>query len=242
MQEKDHKGVLTGSSITDIKITLLSGRGHQNHTEGGDFRQATYRAIRQGLKKAKSILLEPYYNFRMAIPQENVGRAMSDIGQMHGKFYPPKTYGDMAELTGYVPVSTLGDYQTEVSSYTSGRGRILLTLRGYEPCHNTNEVIARTGYDSESDLTNPTSSIFCAQGVGFLVKWDEVEDYMHIDNEWSQNISKANPQDANIYTEQTRLTSIPSYRGTLEEDKELEKYLVAHMDRLKEKYIPLEMY
>lgn len=221
IQEKEHIGVLTGSTITDMKITLLAGRAHQNHTEGGDFRQATYRAIRQGLKKAKSILLEPYYNFRIELPQVNLGRAMSDIQHMHGRFYPPKTKGDMAELSGYVPVSTLGDYQTQISSYTSGRGRMMLTLKGYEPCHNANEIIANMGYDSEADLDNPTGSIFCSHGAGFLVKWDEVENYMHLNNEWSKD--KDNHDiNSKIVSQQTKPAKSPSYRGTLEEDKELE--------------------
>lgn len=220
IQEKEHIGVLTGSPITDIKITLLTGRAHQNHTEGGDFRQATYRAIRQGLKKAKSILLEPYYNFRMEIPQGNLGRAMTDIQYMHGRFYPPKTKGDMAELSGYVPVSTLGDYQTQLNSYTSGRGRMMLTLKGYEPCHNSNEVIANIGYDSEADLDNPTASIFCSHGAGFIVKWDEVEDYMHLNNEWTKEKDKE--LNVKIVEQQTKQVKKSSYRGTLEEDKELE--------------------
>ena len=221
LQEKEHIGVLTGSPITDIKITLLTGRAHQKHTEGGDFRQATYRAVRNGLKKAKSILLEPYYNFRMEIPTVNVGRAMTDIGQMNGKFAPPLTNENITQLTGYVPVSTFADYQSEINSYTSGRGRIALTLKGFEPCHNPNEVTSYIAYDSESDLDNPTGSVFCAKGAGFLVKWNEVEDYIHINNEWKQNF-----HNTNLDKEKIKVSSHNSYSGSLEEDKELESIFV----------------
>ncbi len=230
LQEKEHVGVLTGSAITDIKITLLTGRAHQNHTEGGDFRQATYRAVRHGLKKAKSVLLEPYYNFSMEIPTENVGRAMTDIEQMNGKFDPPITDEDMTQLTGYVAVSTFSDYQSELNSYTSGRGRISLTFKGFEPCHNPNEVAAYIGYDSESDLDNPTGSIFCANGAGFFVKWNEVEDYIHVDNEWKKNCD-----DISLDKEEVKVSSHNSYRGTLEEDKELESIFIRTFGPIKRK-------
>ncbi len=221
LKEKEHIGVLTGSPITDIKITLLTGRAHQNHTEGGDFRQATYRAVRHGLKKAKSVLLEPYYNFSMEIPTDNVGRAMTDIEQMNGKFAPPLTNEDMTQLTGYVAVSTFADYQSELISYTRGKGRITLTLKGFEPCHNPKEVASYIGYDSESDLENPTGSVFCNKGAGFLVKWNKVEDYIHVDNEWKQNC-----HDTNSDKEEVKVSSHNSYKGTLEEDKELESIFV----------------
>ena len=186
LEEKEHKGVLTGSVITDMKITLTSGKAHLKHTEGGDFRQATYRAVRQGLKKAESVLLEPYYEFRIELPSENVGRAMTDIQNRFGKFEAPETLGDMTVLTGIAPVSTLSGYQKDVIAYTGGRGRISLTLKGYDLCHNQEEVVAARGYDSELDLANPTGSVFCAHGAGFVVDWDEVEEYMHMERTLDQ--------------------------------------------------------
>ena len=186
LEEKEHKGVLTGSVITDMKITLTSGKAHLKHTEGGDFRQATYRAVRQGLKKAESVLLEPYYEFRIELPSENVGRAMTDIQNRLGKFEAPETLGEMTVLTGIAPVSTLSGYQKDVIAYTGGRGRISLTLKGYELCHNQEEVVAARGYDSELDLANPTGSVFCAHGAGFVVDWDEVEEYMHMERTLDQ--------------------------------------------------------
>ena len=182
LQEREHPGVLTGAPITDMKITIVAGRAHLKHTEGGDFRQATYRAVRQGLKSAESVLLEPWYSFVLEVPSEQVGRAMSDIGQMNGSFEGPEAEDKqgMVRLTGTAPASEMRDYQREVWAYTKGRGRIILTLKGYEPCHNAEEVIEEIGYDSERDVDNPTGSVFCAHGAGFLVKWDEVPEYMHI--------------------------------------------------------------
>lgn len=182
LQEREHPGVLTGAPITDMKITIVAGRAHLKHTEGGDFRQATYRAVRQGLKSAESVLLEPWYSFVLEVPSEQVGRAMSDIGQMNGSFEGPEAEDKqgMVRLTGTAPASEMRDYQREVWAYTKGRGRITLTLKGYEPCHNAEEVIEEIGYDSERDVDNPTGSVFCAHGAGFLVKWDEVPEYMHI--------------------------------------------------------------
>lgn len=182
LQEREHPGVLTGSPITDMKITIVAGRAHLKHTEGGDFRQATYRAVRQGLKSAESILLEPWYAFVLEVPSDQVGRAMSDIGQMNGSFEGPEAEDKqgMVRLTGSAPASEMRDYQREVWAYTKGRGRLTLTLKGYEPCHNAEEVIEAIGYDSERDIDNPTGSVFCAHGAGFLVKWDEVPEYMHI--------------------------------------------------------------
>lgn len=182
LQEREHPGVLTGAPITDMKITIVAGRAHLKHTEGGDFRQATYRAVRQGLKSAESVLLEPWYSFVLEVPSEQVGRAMSDIGQMDGSFEGPEAEDKqgMVRLTGTAPASEMRDYQREVWAYTKGRGRITLTLKGYEPCHNAEEVIEEIGYDSERDVDNPTGSVFCAHGAGFLVKWDEVPEYMHI--------------------------------------------------------------
>ena len=182
LQEREHPGVLTGAPITDMKITIVAGRAHLKHTEGGDFRQATYRAVRQGLKSAESLLLEPWYSFVLEVPSEQVGRAMSDIGQMNGSFEGPEAEDKqgMVRLTGTAPASEMRDYQREVWAYTKGRGRITLTLKGYEPCHNAEEVIEEIGCDSERDVDNPTGSVFCAHGAGFLVKWDEVPEYMHI--------------------------------------------------------------
>ena len=182
LQEREHPGVLTGSPITNMKITIVAGRAHLKHTEGGDFRQATYRAVRQGLKSAESILLEPWYSFVLEVPSDQVGRAMSDIGQMNGSFEGPEAEDKqgMVRLTGTAPASEMRDYQREVWAYTKGRGRITFTLKGYEPCHNAEEVIEQIGYDSERDIDNPTGSVFCAHGAGFLVKWDEVPEYMHI--------------------------------------------------------------
>ncbi len=180
LKEREHPGVLTGSPITDMKITLISGRAHQKHTEGGDFRQATYRAVRQGLKKAQSILLEPYYHFTIELPSENVGRAMTDIQKMSGSFELPQTQGDISIISGKAPVSTMYDYSRELISYTRGKGRMFCESAGYEHCHNEEEVLAQIAYDSESDLENPTGSVFCSHGAGFTVKWNEVEQYMHL--------------------------------------------------------------
>lgn len=182
LEEKEHKGVLTGSPITDMKLTLLTGRAHLKHTEGGDFRQATYRAIRQGLKKAESILLEPWYEFRLEVPAGSIGRAMSDIQKMYGTFEHPIQEGEISILKGTVPVSEIRGYQTEFLSYTGGQGRIFLNLKGYEPCHSQDEAVESVGYDSEEDTENPTGSVFCAHGAGFVVKWDRVEEYMHVES------------------------------------------------------------
>ncbi len=186
LEEKEHIGVLTGSAITDMRISLLTGKAHLKHTEGGDFRQATYRAIRQGLKKAKSVLLEPYYEFRLEIPSELLGRAISDIQRMNGSFDSPETEGEFTILTGNAPVSLMRDYQTEVNAYSRGKGRLSCSLKGYEVCHNTEEVVEQIGYDSERDLENPTGSVFCTHGAGFVVSWDQVEDYMHLDSGFGQ--------------------------------------------------------
>lgn len=182
LEEKQHKGVMTGAKITDMKITLVNGRAHLKHTEGGDFRQATYRAVRQGLKCAETILLEPMYEYQLEVPYDLVGRAMSDIQKRKGTFAPPKIEGEYAVLTGTAPVATMRDYQREVVSYTRGCGRLFFTLKGYEPCHNTEEVTATIGYDSERDLQNPTGSVFCSHGAGFPVPWNEVETHMHTES------------------------------------------------------------
>ncbi|MEE1154590.1 MAG: translation factor GTPase family protein [Acutalibacteraceae bacterium] len=180
LQEKSHLGVLTGSPITDVKITLMSGKAHPKHTEGGDFRQATYKAVRQGLRSAESVLLEPVYEFTLEIPNENVGRAMSDIQRMYGSFSPPEVLGDTTTLTGTAPVATMGSYQQEVIQYTHGKGRLMCILKGYQPCHNSEEVIEKIGYNCDGDLANTCDSVFCSHGAGFNVKWDEVPQYMHL--------------------------------------------------------------
>ena len=180
LYEKTHLGVLTGSPITDMEIILKSGRAHAKHTEGGDFRQATYRAVRQGLRSAQSILLEPVYRFTLTVPAENLGRAMNDITRMHGSFDAPETVGDTAALSGTAPVATMRDYAKEVMQYTRGNGRLSTALKGYEPCHNAEEVIAAIGYDADSDLDNTADSVFCSHGAGHTVKWDEVPKHMHL--------------------------------------------------------------
>ncbi|MDD6292512.1 MAG: TetM/TetW/TetO/TetS family tetracycline resistance ribosomal protection protein [Eubacteriales bacterium] len=180
LQEREHKGVLTGSGITDMKITLVSGRAHLKHTEGGDFRQATYRAVRQGLKMAQSVLLEPYYDFRLEIPTEMLGRAMTDIERIYGKINPPENYGEYSVVTGYAPVVTMRKYREDIAAYTKGQGKITCTLKGYLPCHNQEEIVEAYGYDSEADTFNPTGSVFCAHGAGFYVSYDKVYEYMHI--------------------------------------------------------------
>lgn len=182
LEEKKHIGVLTGSEITDMRISLIAGRAHQKHTEGGDFRQATYRAVRQGLKSAQSILLEPVYEFRLEVPQDCVGRAMTDIQKRNGSFDAPVMEQDRAVLTGRAPAALMQDYQLEVASYSRGLGRFSCSLCGYDLCHNEEEVIAQIGYDAEGDLDNPTGSIFCSHGAGYYVSWDQVAEYAHIDN------------------------------------------------------------
>lgn len=182
LEEKRHVGVLCGGEITDMRMTLIAGRAHQKHTEGGDFRQATYRAVRQGLREAGCRLLEPYYDFRLEVPQENTGRAMADLDRMQGTFEPPVQEGERMILSGSAPVALMRDYQKEVISYTRGRGRLLCTLKGYFPCHNEEEVVADCGYDPEADLENPTGSVFCAHGAGFVVPWYEVKDYMQVES------------------------------------------------------------
>lgn len=180
LEEKKYRGILTGSEITDMKITLIAGRAHVKHTEGGDFRQATYRAVRQGLKEAGCRLLEPYYEFVLEVPAESVGRAMADIERLQGSFDAPEQENGMAVLRGNAPVVTMRDYQREVVAYTRGRGRLSLSLMGYEPCHNEEEVIQSIGYDFDTDLQDPAGSVFCSHGAGFAVPWDEVKSYMHI--------------------------------------------------------------
>lgn len=182
LEEKEHLGVLTGSPITDMQITLVAGRAHLKHTEGGDFRQATYRAVRQGLCKAQNILLEPVYAFRLELPATLIGRGMTDMQNKAGKFGAPEMTGDYAVLTGTVPVSEMAGYQAEVLAYSGGKGKLYMELKGYAPCHNARDVITSIGYEAERDMDNPCSSVFCAHGAGFVVEWDRVEDYMHLDS------------------------------------------------------------
>ena len=182
LEEKVHRGVLTGAPITDMKITLLVGKAHLKHTEGGDFRQATYRAVRQGLMQAKSVLLEPWYDFELVCPTEQIGRAITDIRTMGGEPEAPETLGADSCLKGLVPASEVKDYAETLAAYSQGRGRLQLSLHGYEPCHNTDAVIAELGYDPEADLENTPDSVFCGHGAGFNVKWNEVKDYMHLES------------------------------------------------------------
>ena len=182
LEEREHAGVLTGSPITDVKITVVGGRAHTKHTEGGDFRQATYRAVRQGLMQAKSHLLEPYYEFSMELPLENLGRAMTDVENLHGTANPPIIENERAVLTGKAPVSLMQDYQIEMNAYTKGQGILNCSLAGYGPCHNEEEILEQFHYNPDNDMRNPTGSVFCAHGAGFIVPWDQVKDYMHVDS------------------------------------------------------------
>ena len=222
LEEKQHLGVLIGAPLTDVKITLIAGRAHLKHTEGGDFRQATYRAVRQGLMMADQIhktqLLEPWYAFRLELPSDNVGRAMNDIQNMGGSFDPPETGadGDTTLLTGTAPASTMRSYPMEVVGYTRGRGHLTLTLDGYRPCHNAAEVIEAAGYEPERDLDNPADSVFCAHGAGFVVPWEQVRSHMHVDSGWGK---AAKTEEA----VQARPRRMAAYRATLEEDAELLK-------------------
>ncbi len=217
LMEKRHRGVLTGSPVTDIKITLVAGRAHVKHTEGGDFRQATYRAVRQGLMQAEAILLEPHYDFALELPPGCVGRAMNDLQAMGGKVEGPEQEGELSLLTGHAPVAGLRDYWREVTAYTRGRGRLSCALRGYEPCGNQEEVAARFGYDPERDLENPPDSVFCSHGAGVTVKWNQVREHMHVDSGLKLGMEPPGEE-----------PSAPAggerqYRGgSLEQDKELQ--------------------
>lgn len=187
LQERKHRGVLTGSEITDMRISILAGRAHQKHTEGGDFRQATYRAVRQGLRQAESILLEPFYAFRLEVPAEMLGRAMTDMERMEGRLDAPDTKDGWAVLTGEAPVATIGGYQRDLSAYTGGRGKMSCTPCGYRPCHNQDEVVERIGYDAGLDMAQTADSVFCAHGSGYIVPWDEVGEHVHVDSGYALN-------------------------------------------------------
>lgn len=237
LEEKEHIGVLTGSPLTDVQITILTGRAHAKHTEGGDFRQATYRAVRQGLRKARNILLEPYYEFRLEVPAEMIGRAMSDVQKMQGTFDAPEVEGETAILKGTAAVAQMRDYQKEVVSYTHGTGKLFCSLKGYAPCKNQDEVVQNIGYDPEADLENPTGSVFCAHGAGFVVPWDQVEAYMHLqsgvdmdeldseswyeDVESAQNLGTA-VDNTNISGNISGKNGKFSYSGSYEEEEELQ--------------------
>lgn len=216
LAEKEHRGVLTGAPITDMKITLVAGRAHVKHTEGGDFRQATYRAVRQGLRCARSVLLEPWYDLRLEVPADQVGRAMADVQRMGGSCQPPEPLGEMSLLTGSVPVSEVGDYALQVAAYTRGLGRLSCVPAGYRPCHDPEAVIAAAGYDSDRDVDNPADSVFCGHGAGFVVRWDQVRDYMHVDSglSWETVEQEAAPAPA-----VPRRGAV--YSGSLEADEEL---------------------
>ncbi|MCR5785961.1 MAG: TetM/TetW/TetO/TetS family tetracycline resistance ribosomal protection protein [Eubacterium sp.] len=203
LKEKNHRGVLTGSFITDMKITLVGGRAHNKHTEGGDFRKATYRAVRQGLMQAENVLLEPFYEIRMEMPSTAIGRVMTDIEQKCGHLEPPEIFGDTAYITGSVPVSTLADYQKEFLSFTGGMGKMSLALKGYYPCHNTEEVLADSSYDPERDTKNPSSSVFVSGGETLVVPWDEVKNYMHVESVLSPSKPEANEGDYPLPLEHT---------------------------------------
>lgn len=242
LSEKCHIGVLTGSPITDMRITLLGGRAHKKHTEGGDFRQATYRAVRQGLMKAKSVLLEPYYDFRLTLPQENIGRAIADIGLMGGTFSAPEMLdgGEML-LVGSAPVSAMRGYAREISAYTKGQGKIALNFGGYKECHNPDEVVAKKGYDPERDPENSADSVFCSHGAGTIVKWDEADAHMHVAGEYL-NPKKDAEDDSDT-------ENVPSDKGrgrtlSYEENVLMDKELIAIFERtygpIKKRALPPE--
>ena len=218
LEEKEHLGVLTGSLITDMKITLVTGKAHLKHTEGGDFRQATYRAVRHGLRKAESVLLEPFYEFRLELPSDMIGRGMTDIQKMNGTFEGPWIEGENAILTGMAPVVNMRDYQTEVLAYTRGTGHIFCCLKGYYPCHNAEEVIEQMGYDPEADLDNPTGSVFCAHGAGFVVNWEQVEDYMHLESP------------LNLKPVEKKVEDFSSYQSDLSWKEEQKKYFASEKE------------
>lgn len=226
LQEKEHKGVLTGAPITDLKITLLTGKAHQKHTEGGDFRQATYRAVRQALKKAESILLEPYYEFRMELPTECVGKAMTDIKTMRGSFEIERTEEETTVLTGNAPVAEMQDYDTKIRSYTKGRGRLFLQVTGYEPCENQEEIVSSIHYDSEADLENTPDSVFCAHGAGFIVKWYEVEKYLYLDSKKNWEGKTETSSEVSFSQAEPKEVKTKKESWYVEEDKEFEAIML----------------
>lgn len=245
LAEKPHRGVLTGSVITDMKITLAAGRAHLKHTEGGDFRQSTYRAVRQGLMQAENILLEPYYMFRLEIPAEFTGRAMTDIQRMHGEANAPETDGEMTVLTGSAPAAAMRGYQQEVSGYSKGGGRLFLELKGYEPCHNQEEAVERIGYDPEKDTKNPTGSVFCAHGAGFYVPWNEVAEHMHIEGQLKKWLQEEEEETQGIPDGRGRDTrrlsagkEAPQMSLSVQEEKELEEIFIRTYGKYETKPVP----
>ncbi len=219
LEEKTHLGVLTGSPITDIKITVVAGKAHIKHTEGGDFRQATYRAVRQGLRSAKSVLLEPWYDYRLEIPSENTGKALTDLQRMDCRFEQPQTIGDLTLITGSAPVAKMRDYPSEVISYTHGKGRLTCIPKGYFPCHNTDEIISEIGYDCDSDIDNSADSVFCSHGAGVIVKWNEAPSRMHVDSgiRFGTNNGEEDEIPDRLVTQQ----QVNTYRQRIAADKEL---------------------
>ena len=238
LAEKEHRGVLTGAHLTDVKITLTAGRAHLKHTEGGDFRQATYRAVRQGLMQAENVLLEPYYEYRLELPSEMVGRAMTDIQKMSGEFDPPETDGEISVLTGSAPVATMRDYQREVNSYTRGRGRLSCIFKGYEACHNAEEVIEASGYDPQRDLDHPTGSVFCSHGAGFVVPWDQVPDHMHIESQLQKESETVRQEEmaAGVRSSGKGRNTQPSL--SYKEEKELEEIFIRTYGKIERRLSP----
>ena len=230
LEERVHRGVLTGSPLTDVKITLTAGKAHLKHTEGGDFRQATYRAVRQGLMKARSLLLEPTFDFRIELPRDNLGRLMNDITSMHGTSNPPEIIENIAILEGRCPVATMRSYAADLRAYTRGEGRIALTVGPYMPCHNTDEVMARRGYTPELDDRNPCGSVFCKGGSGYAVPWDEADDLMHI-------TPTGVCRDVAEQTQSVRVPKKLDYRGTVEEDKELMRIFESTYGKIKKRTV-----
>lgn len=233
LEEKDHRGVLTGSALTDVKITLLAGKAHLKHTEGGDFRQSTYRAVRQGLMQADNILLEPFFRFRLEIPSEYLGRAMTDIQRMYGSFDPPQREKEHAVITGQAPVACMREYAREVTEYTRGMGHLSCSYKGYYPCHNSQEVIEAIAYDPERDLENPTGSVFCAHGAGYAVPWNEVFDKMHIEKQLGKRNAYKHKDAREVQASKTRGRSQVS--SSYEEDKELEEIFIRTYGRVEHK-------
>ena len=234
--EKEHRGVLTGSVITDMKITLTAGRAHLKHTEGGDFRQATYRAVRQGLMQAESMLLEPYYDFQLEIPSGMIGRALTDIQRMNGETGTPQTEGEMTTIEGYAPVTGMRDYQMEVNSYTRGQGHLTCTFRGYEPCRNAEAVIEEIAYDPERDIENPTGSVFCSHGAGFNVPWNQVPEYMHLENQLEKEraLEEAKRQSEQAARQVPRAARTPGVYSKAAE-KELEEIFIRTYGKVERK-------
>ena len=230
LMEKEHRGVLTGAPITDMKITLAAGKAHLKHTEGGDFRQATYRAVRQGLMQAESLLLEPYYAFQLEIPSFATGRALNDMQQLAAQSQPPLQEEDRTRIEGLAPVATMRDYQKEVAAYSRGEGRLSCVFYGYLPCHNQEEIIAREGYQPQQDTENPTGSIFCSHGAGFYVPWDQVPDHMHLESQLKKN-------EKNEAAKKPALrSSLPSVSSSQEEEKELEEIFIRTYGKIEHRF------